>query len=134
MGRGGMASALVEVPAFWAEYQRFRDAFVDILDPVFYTPEWLDGEVWSGRMRLFSCEQSAILVSLKPYPTGVVELHGQLATGKLIEIVSTLIPLAAQWAASHGATSAVIESRPGWSKVMASHGYQLEQVSLRKAL
>lgn len=127
-----MASALVDVPAFWAEYQRFRDAFVDILDPVFYTPEWLDGEVWSGRMRLFSCEQSAILVSIKSYPTGALELHGQAAVGELETIRSKLIPSSVKWAKDLGCVCTVIESRPGWGKVMKADGFDLYQSSFRK--
>jgi hypothetical protein len=123
-----------DYPPGWSEYQRFRDDFIAILDPRFYTPEWLDGEIWSGRLRLFSCADSAIIVAVKPYPTGALELHGMAATGNQRSIVDVLIPQACAWGTAIGCIEASIESRPAWQRVMGRHGWQLSQVKMVKPL
>lgn len=132
MGRQFLECTLV-VPE-WDEYQRWRDDFAAILDPRFYTVEWLDGEVWSGRIRLFSGPKSCILASIKPYPTGALELHVMAAAGELNELVSSTIVSCETWARSVGCCVAVIESRPGWVKTMKASGYSLFQTSIRKDL
>ena len=121
-------------PPGWDEYLRWRDDFAAILDPRFYTVEWLDGEVWSGRIRLFSGPNSCILASIKPYPTGALELHVMAATGELNEIISSTIVSVETWARSIGCIVAVIESRAGWLKVMKASGYKLHQTAIRKEL
>lgn len=118
----------------WDEYLRWRDDFAAILDPRFYSLEWLDGEVWSGRIRLFSSAKSAILVMLKAYPTGAIELHGMAATGELNDLLSSTIPQSENWAKGLGAICAVIESRDAWSRVMGEHGYGKYQTAIRKWL
>jgi hypothetical protein len=125
-----MATAYTDPPGWW-EYLRFRERFGAILDPQFYTLEWLDGEIWSGRMRLFSNADSAIIVSLKSYPTGALELHVQAATGNLQSVLD-LIPQFENWARSMGCIVAAVESRPGWGRVMKD--YEVHQVCLRKYL
>ncbi|MFD1104579.1 hypothetical protein [Sphingobium olei] len=125
-----MATALVADPPGWAEYLRFRGGFLSLLDPRKYTAAWLDGEVWSGRIILFSGADSAILVRVKPYPTGFLSLEGEAATGNLSEIVGHLIPQAIAFGRSIGCGEAVIESRSGWAKVMRKHGWQLHQQRL----
>lgn len=131
MGRVGVASAMVIAPE-WEDYLRWRDDFAALLDLRFYTVEWLDGEVWSGRIRLFTGKKSAILVMLKAYPTGAFELHGMAAAGELNDLLSSTIPQSEKWAKELGAICAVIDSRPGWGKVMKSHGYDLYQTAIRK--
>ena len=118
----------------WPEYLRFRDAFAGVLDPRFYTIEWLDGEVVCGRLLLLTHGDSAILFRVKVYTTGLKELVGELATGELLEITQALIPLAEQFGRSIGCERAVIESRAGWVKAMRSYGYELHQTTIRKAL
>lgn len=116
----------------WEEYCRFRAAFAQVIDPAYYPLEWLDGQVFTGKMRLFSTQNSAILTSIKCYPSGLKELHGEIATGELPEIVSVLIPHAEQYAREEGCAVAVISSREGWGKVMRD--YDLYQTSIRKVL
>lgn len=122
------------MPPGWSEYQRFRSGFISILDPELYTESWLDGEVWSGRFRLFSHADSAILVSLKAYPTGVREMHVEAAVGELSQLIGPTILLAENWARSIGCRFARIESREGWSRVMKRKGYLLYQTAIRKEL
>jgi len=116
----------------WSEYTRFRPAFAQILDPRFYTIQWLDSQVVSGKFRLFSDDNSAILVSIRTYPTGLKELCGEAATGNLSAIARKLIPQSIEWAQSIGCTSARIESRAGWAKAMKKDGFEIHQVAIRK--
>lgn len=119
-------------PSGWAEYQKFRAAFHAVLDPELYTPAWLDGEVATGRFILFTGDESAILCTVKQYPTGLKELQGELAVGTLREIASDLIPIAEKWALMRGCKSASIQSREGWGRVLKD--YQFYQTTIRKAL
>ena len=118
----------------WPDYLRFRDDLAGILDPRFYTIRWLDGEIWSGRIRLFSGPKSCILVSLKVYPTGLKECHVEAAAGELSELVSTTIRRVEEWAQQQGCSTIVIQSREGWLKVMKSSGYSPYQTAIRKEL
>lgn len=118
----------------WAKYLRFRDRFAALLDPAYYTIDWLDEQVRSGEFLVFTGDNSAILASIKVYPTGLKELHGMAAVGNLVELVGSLIPVAEQFGRSIGCAVGVIESREGWGKVMKAHGYELYQTSLRKTL
>lgn len=115
-------------------YLIWRDAFAEVLDPELYPVAWLDEQVASGTFVLFSDEKSAILAAVKRYPTGLLELHGQIAVGELNSLLGSTIPSAENWGRSIGCTRAVIESRRGWSRVMRSSGYEEHQVHIRKAL
>lgn len=116
------------------EYWRFRDKFAKVLDPRYYPLEWLDVQIATGKMVLFTTSNSAILASIRTYPSGLKELHGELAAGNLETVVSQLIPQAEAYGRLHGCEIAVIQSREGWAKVMKASGYSLHQTSLRKAL
>lgn len=115
-------------------YLAFRDSFVGLLDPRFYTAEWLDQEVASGRIRCLASSDAAILVSVKTYPTGAKELHFMAAAGDVRALVNDLAPQAEAWGRKQGCIVAVIESREGWQRIMKSSGYGLYQVGLRKEL
>lgn len=125
---------LMHVCPDWADYLRFRLDFAAILDPRFYTVEWLDEQILSGAMRLFYHGDSAILVSVRTYPTGAKELHAEAATGELKAIEASLIPQFLDFGRSQGCEIAVVQSRPGWVKVMQRHGFQVSQISVRKDL
>lgn len=118
----------------WSRYLQYRDRFAALLDPDYYTIDWLDEQIRRDEFLVFTGSESAILTSIKVYPTGLKELHGQAAVGNLAEIIGSLIPTAEQFGRSIGCAVAVIESREGWGKVMKAHGYDLYQTSLRKVL
>lgn len=118
----------------WNEYLRFRDGLVAVLDPELYNPEWLDMMVWSGQFMLFTTENCVILASIKVYPTGVKELHGELAFGNLRDIVHMAIPSAIDFARSQGCKIATISSREGWSRMLKKQGFNLHQTTIRKVL
>lgn len=114
-----------------SDYLRFRDGFAGAIDLKLYTIEWLDAQVASGAFRPLASPNACILVSLRTYPTGVLELHGEAATGDLQEIIQ-LIDLAVSWAREHGCALATIASRPGWARVL--DGWETRQIELRKEL
>lgn len=112
----------------------FRSAFAAIIDERFYPLAWVDEQVAIGNFVLMSKGDSAILLSVKVYPSGLRELTGEAATGKRETIVSALIPQAEQFGRAIGCETACISSREGWARIMKSHGYSLHQTSIRKAL
>ena len=117
----------------WAGYLRVRPALAELLDPRFYTVEWLDHQVITGAMHLFIDGDSCILASVKVYPTGAKELHAEAASGEL-KVVTSLIPQFEEFGRSQGCIIAVVQSRAGWKKIMKKYGYELHQTSVRKAI
>ena len=122
----------------WAGYLRFRDQFARLLDPRCYTPEWLDRQILSGTFRPFVGERSAILVSIRTYPTGARELHGEGAAierpGGLQEAEDVLIPAAEEHGRMMGCGWAAIASRAAWARRLKRSGYRQYQLSIRKDL
>jgi len=118
----------------WAEYERFRPRFAEMLDERFYPLSWLDEQIAAGNIILLAQDDSAILVSVRSYPSGLKEIHGECAVGKRETIVSALIPLAEQFGREIGCEFGAISSRKGWEKVMRASGYELHQTVIRKAL
>ncbi|TFI59119.1 hypothetical protein E2493_06230 [Sphingomonas parva] len=118
----------------WAGYLRFRDAFAAVLDPRLYTIGWLDGEILSGNLLLWVGREAAIVAQIRRYPTGAMDVEGLIAAGDLEEIVRDLIPAGEAWGRSIGCVGAIIESREGWARVLAPHGYRVHQIALRKEL
>lgn len=117
----------------WGDYTRFRAAISDIMDQRFYTPEWLDSEMESGRARIWCSEKSAIVATVKTYPTGAREVHGLVAVGWLDDIVA-LISAAEAWGRELGCIVAGIDSREGWGRQLRGFGYVPYQTCLRKEL
>jgi len=118
----------------WAQYLKWRPEFVALLDPDYYTPEWLDQEVWSGRAQILSCEDAAALVEVRTYPTGAKDIHGLLCCGNLSSITHTLIPLWLDHGRSIGAISATVDSRAGWTRALKPLGFDPYQSATRKTL
>lgn len=111
-------------------YLRFRREFI-ALDPERYPVWYWDQQISTGEWRCWGTDKAAILAEIREYPSGVKEVHGVAAAGELDAIVS-LIPYAEQWGREEGCGRAVIESRPGWERVLPD--YELHQASVRKDL
>ena len=118
----------------WEAYLKFRDGLISILDERFYPAAWLDAEVYAGFVKLFHCDDAAILAELKVYPSELMEVRGVLATGRLESIEDILIPQAEAWGKAEGCFCADISSREGWLRRLRKRGYSLHQVSIRKEL
>lgn len=118
----------------WRDYLRFRDGFAEAMDPRLYTIEWLDWQVFTGFIRLWTSENAAITAEIKTYPSGARALHGLYATGDLEEIISELIPQAEAWGRECGCTLAFIESREAWERLLKPHGYVAYKVAVGKDL
>lgn len=116
------------------DWARFRDAFAGVVDQRFYPIEWLDDQVRSGNFVLLTQGESAILISVRTYPSGLRELHGECAVGKREVITDALIPIAIKFGQEIGCAFASISSRPGWDRVMRSKGWTVHQTTIRKAL
>jgi hypothetical protein len=115
-------------------YREFRPAFAEALDPRLYNIEHLD-RILTERWAAFFCsENAAIVAGIKTFPTGAQALDIVIATGPQAELVNELYPDVEAWGRERGCTIAIIESRPGWAKVMKRHGYETFQVSIAKDL
>lgn len=117
----------------WNDYLGFRDGFREALNPRFYTIEFLDGLVWSGRARLFGNERGAVVAEIKIYPTGERDVHFLVGAGDLDALIA-LAPAVEAWGREQGCLGALIESREGWARAMKRHGYELHQIAVRKEL
>ena len=115
-------------------YLAFRDAFEGVIDPLYYTMDWLDGQVMSGKFKFWRGNRSGIITELRTYPTGATDIHGIIAAGDMAEIINELIPQAEAYGREQGCLAAIIESRPGWVKALAPSGYSIHQVAIRKGL
>jgi hypothetical protein len=73
-------------------------------------------------------------VELRHYPTGAYDGHVLIAAGDPAAVVNVLRPRAEQWLRDIGAMGALVESRPGWARLLKSDGYLPFQVCLRKDL
>ena len=118
----------------WAGYLRFRTQIASVMDPRFYTVEWLDQQILSGAHSLFVGDSAAIVTEIRTYPTWARELHGVVAAGDLAEIRDILIPQALEYGRLFGCVQAVIESREGWGPVLKNMGFEKHQTTFRKAL
>lgn len=116
----------------WDGYLQWRPEFLKVADPKFYPAQWLDGQVLSGAARLIRNEHAAILIDIKIYPSGAMDVHGVVAAGNLKDICEVLIPAAEAWGRQVGCVGACLESREGWAKTLAPSGYVAEQVVYRK--
>ena len=114
-------------------YLHFRDRFAEAIDPGWYPVDHLDRLIASGQGVIFHHPDAAIVVEIKIFPGGKCVLHGLVAAGDLPRI-QALIRVAEQWGRSNGCTAALIESRPGWERVMRGEGYRPHQLSIVKDL
>lgn len=128
------AQRAVNLGSDWATYLRFRDQLAEALDPQRHTIEWLNGEVWSGRMIVIGNERACILCKIEVYPTGAMDFHGMLAAGDLETIAGELIPYAESYGKELGCIGGLIESRAGWVRMLKKTGWEIHQTTLRKAL
>jgi hypothetical protein len=115
-----------------ARYVAWRGKLARGLDQRLYTIEHLDWMVAHGLGVPIFGERSIIVVEIKGYPTGARAVCGVVAAGDEREIENVLIPEAEEWGKAHGCTLGMIESRPGWARVMKKHGYRVSQVCIVK--
>ena len=124
-----------------AGYGLFRPQFAAAMDGRFYTIDYLDWLVRTGRAQFRPGRDAAIVNELRDYPA-CRAVHGLVAAAApgaspgaaLAEIAGTLIPDAEQWARSRGCSQAIVESRPGWQRALRDQGYALHQIALVKGL
>lgn len=114
-------------------YADWRERFLEAVDETLHPAAWIDAMVATGKWRFWQNEGAAIIASIKLYPSGVREVHGEVAAGEL-DAIKALIPLAEQWGRHNGCTRATIQSSPAWGRLMADSGYVPEQLIIAKAL
>lgn len=120
------------IPVQWVDYHPWREQFAQALDPRFYTLDYLDSRINENTARIFTCPEAALIVELRPYPTGNFDGHVLIAAGDPMAVVETLRPQAEAWLREIGAMGALVESRPGWARLLKQHGYEPHQTMVRK--
>ena len=122
-------------------YERFRPHLAEAVDGRFYTIDYLDWMIRTGRAQFRPGADAAIVTELRDYPA-CRAIHGLAAAADprsgrgagLDEIVGQLIPAAEAWGRSRGCSQAIVESRPGWQRALRNHGYELHQIAVVKGL
>jgi hypothetical protein len=120
------------VPVQWVDYHPWRGEFAKALDPRLCTLDHLDARINENEVRIFACAEAALIVELRHYPTGAFDGHVLIAAGSPGHVVSVLRPRAEQWLRAIGALGALVESRPGWARLLKAHGYDAHQTMVRK--
>lgn len=115
-----------------SDYLDFRPAFEAAMDRRYYPIEWLDQRIAEERAVFMCSDNAAIVVELRRYPGGAMDVHGLIAAGDKDEIVSILIPQAEALGKEHGCIAGVVESRAGWARALKTSGYELSQTTVRK--
>lgn len=118
----------------WIDYQPWREAFAEAMDPRLYTLEWLDMQVLSGEALCFTSENAAILAKVATYPTGTRAIEYMYVAGDLDEIVNILRQEVEDYGKSVGCDTAFGSSREAWARILKNHGYDAYKVTVRKDL
>lgn len=116
----------------WAGYLSWRPAFAAAMDRRLHTLEWLDARILAGSALFWCCEGAAAVTEIRTYPTGAHEVHGLVAAGDVIEVRDRIVPQVEAWGRAIGALGLVIESRPGWARLLRSAGFEPHQLAVRK--
>lgn len=117
----------------WAAYEPWRDDYASAVDGRRYPIEWIDEQVASGVFGAFATAKTGMLAEVKTYPTGFREVHCMVAAGSIPGTLE-LRPFIEEWGRLQGCGEAIVDSRPGWQKVLKPFGYSLQKTTLRKVL
>ena len=118
----------------WVGYLRFRPAFGEVIDPRYYTLDWLDEQILQCKAQFWRTDNAALVTEFKAYPAGAVDIHVVIAAGDMREIIEVLAPLAEDMGRANGCIAATVESRAGWAKALKPYGYEAFQTVVRKEL
>jgi hypothetical protein len=115
-------------------YSDFRPGFAAALDPRLHDIAFLDAMVAAGRAQYWEGEAAALVTELRSFPTGAAAVCALVAAGDPSEVADRLRPRAEAWGHAAGCGFAIVESRPGWQRLLEPHGYAPFQLSLIKPL
>jgi len=119
-------------PTGWGSYLLWRPAFAAAMDIRLHTPEWLDARILAGSAQFWRSERAAAVTEIRSYPTGAYEVHGLITAGDAGEVRDRIIPQVEAWGRTIGALGLVVESRPGWARLLRSSGFEPYQLAVRK--
>ena len=115
-------------------YQAFRPAFGEVIDPRYYTLDWLDEQLLRGHAHFWNTDHAALVTEFKAYPAGAMDIHVVVAAGDMRDIIEILAPQAEAFGRANGCTAATVESRIGWARALKPSGYRMHQTTIRKEL
>lgn len=115
-----------------AQFERCKPWLEAALKDTFYTLDDVERALIEGRAKLWPGKESAIVTELITYPNEK-SMQCWLAGGNLDEILGMIPGIEAE-ARLIGCTSATVQGRHEWQKVLADKGYEFYSVTLRKAI
>jgi hypothetical protein len=118
----------------WNAYLQWRTAFAAAVDDRLYPLEWVDARILAGSAQFWRSDAAAAVTEIRYYPTGAYDVHGLVAAGDAGEVRDRIIPQVEAWGRSIGALGIVIESRPGWARILRPAGFRAHQLAVRKEL
>lgn len=127
-------SALEDMPPVVQELVRCKDWIEMALEYSGGTHSYEDvfHGVLEGRYQLWPGRDACAVTEIVVYPMKKV-LHVFLAGGNMDNIVD-MQKSAEEWGKNQGCSAMTIAGRKGWSRVLASHGYKEQFVTLAKEI
>lgn len=113
-------------------YREWRERLAEALDHRFFTVDYLDDIIWSGKAWLFANANAALLMEIRIYPTGAKAGAVICAAGDMREIINALKPAAEAHAKANGCICALVESREAWGRLLDD--YTPYKICLHKEL
>jgi len=116
------------------EYHHWRSAFGEALDPRYYSLEWLDWMVASGRAMIFFATDCALIAELRYYPTGARDVLVICTAGSPKATIEKLAPMLETWGRAEGCIAIMGESRQAWTRLLKAVGWEQYKTGMRKDL
>lgn len=119
----------------WMEaYFHWRSRLIEALDERYYTPEWLDHLIMSGRAIFFPGDDCALVAEVRFYPTGARDIFIICTAGDPIKTRDQMVPKLEEWGRKAGCLAVAGESRIAWTRLLKPLGFDTYKTAVRKAL
>jgi hypothetical protein len=115
-----------------AQFERCKPWLIDALEGGHHTIDDVAREIAQQSVQFWPGRACAVVTRVHSFSTGKA-CQVWLAGGDMAELLS-LQPGLEAWARLMGCTEVLIDGRKGWERAMKSSGYELQAISLRKAL
>lgn len=112
-------------------YLDFRDEIASVLDPRTHDIDWLDREIWAGRVQIWGNNRACVLTEVRHFPTGAFEIHVLVGAGSAEIMVSQIMPEILNWKDEIGALFVTVSSRPAWVRLLKPLGFEVWQTEVR---
>lgn len=116
-----------------ANWAKWKDRIADAVGGGFDTVAEIERAIFSNQAQLWCGKDAAVVTKIQTYPGGERVLMALWMAGD-IEDAMAMASGIESFGRSMGCTSALIEGRKGWERLLRKHGYDPWSVTVRKAL